>query len=236
MKMRQLEKETGVHRETIRTYLRHGLIPEPERPKPNVADYDNRHVKAIAAIRDLQKNSSLTLPKIKAVIGGAAPDRVEASAFQHLETLVATRVGLDAQPILLESMCVAFPNALRDSRSLAKVGIVELIDTHDGPALSLTDSRLVAIWSEMRAGGFTEELGFTPEMLTFYIEPADQVASREAALFLERVEGSLTEEEAAEMLQIALRAMLDFFGLMRTKSFLRHIGNAQKKKADSKDT
>ncbi|WP_390902446.1 MerR family DNA-binding transcriptional regulator [Sphingomonas bisphenolicum] len=34
--MRELEERTGVHRETIRVYLREGLIPEPARPaKPS---------------------------------------------------------------------------------------------------------------------------------------------------------------------------------------------------------
>ena len=37
MKMRELEQRTGVHRETIRVYLREGLIPEPERPRKTVA-------------------------------------------------------------------------------------------------------------------------------------------------------------------------------------------------------
>lgn len=230
MKMRDLEKETGVHRETIRTYLRYGLIPEPSRPKKNVANYDERHVRAIAAVRDLQKNNALTLPKIKAVLdSGSAPERVEASAFQHLETLVATRVGIDVQPILLSSMKKAFPDAERDAIRLAKAGIVEIIKSDDGPSLSLTDSRLVAIWSEMRAAGFREDLGFTPEMLTFYLEPALEVASQEATLFLERVEGKISEEEAAEMLQVGLRTMLDFFGLIRTKAFLENIRKVTKR-------
>ena len=39
MKMKELERETGVGRETIRFYIREGLLPEPERPKRNVAAY-----------------------------------------------------------------------------------------------------------------------------------------------------------------------------------------------------
>ncbi|MDB5698956.1 MAG: hypothetical protein JWN69_1760, partial [Alphaproteobacteria bacterium] len=65
MKMRDLERRTGVNRETIRVFLRHGLIPEPARPKPNVADYGETHVQAIQAVRDLQRNSSMTLRQIR---------------------------------------------------------------------------------------------------------------------------------------------------------------------------
>src|SRR3546814_2512177 len=60
VKMRDLEKRTGVHRETIRVYFRHGLLPEPERPAPNVADYGETHVQAVLAVRKLQRSEEHT--------------------------------------------------------------------------------------------------------------------------------------------------------------------------------
>ena len=224
MKMRDLESRTGVNRETIRIYLRHGLVPEPSRPKPNVADYDETHVRAVQAIRDLQRSSALTLRQIRESLQGEPGERrVEASAFQQLEALVATRVGIDVQPILIKSLARAFPDAPSDARRLEAIGAIEIIKTPKGQALSVTDARLVAIWSEMRQGGFTEDLGFTPEILTFYLQPAETIAEREAALFLERTEGRIDDETAAVMLQLGLRLMLDFFGLLRMKRFLRNI-------------
>lgn len=224
MKMRDLERRTGVNRETIRVFLRHGLIPEPARPAPNVADYGEAHVRTVLAVRDLQKNSALTLKQIKETLNGAQGEhRVEASAFTHLEALVATRVGIDVQPVLIETLNRALPHARSDAQKLASIGVIDILDSPAGPALSITDSRLVTIWSEMRQAGFTEETGFVPEMLTFYLAPAEMVASREAALFLERTEGKIGEQDAAAMLQLALRAMLDFFGLIRMKRFLSHI-------------
>ena len=222
--MRDLEACTGVNRETIRVYLRNGLIPEPIRPKPNVADYDDSHVRAITAVRELQRNSTLTMKQIKeALDGGQGSPRVEASAFQHLEALVATRVGIDVQPILLSSLAAAFPESASDARRLESIGVIDIIKGRHGPSLSITDARLVTIWSEMRQAGFTEERGFTPEMLSYYIEPAEMVAANEASLFLERVEGRITEETAAAMLQVGLRQMADFWGLIRLKRFLAKI-------------
>ena len=224
MKMRQLEQQTGVNRETIRVFLRHELIPEPQRPKPNVAIYGEDHVRAIFAVRELQRNSMLTIKQIKeALQGKPSTTRVEASAFQHLEALVAARVGADAQPVLLDTLARSFPHALDDAQRLHSVGIINILVAPAGPSVSITDARLVTIWSEMRQAGFTEESGFAPEMLTFYLEPAEAVASREAALFLERSKGQISEEQAARMLQLALRVMLDFFGLLRMKRFLAHL-------------
>jgi DNA-binding transcriptional MerR regulator len=224
MKMRELEARTGLNRETIRVYLRHGLVPKPSRPLRNVADYDERHIRAILAVRHLQRDSGLTLRQIKDVLRGRHSDRrVEAGAFQNLEALVSTRVGLDSRRIPIASLLNAFPHAQHDAQVLESIGILDIESSAAGPSLSVTDARLVTIWSEMRVAGFTEETGFSPEILAFYIQPSKFVAEREAALFLERTEGKISSDRAAEMLQSALRLMLDFFGLMRMKAFLNNI-------------
>jgi DNA-binding transcriptional MerR regulator len=224
MKMRDLEARTGINRETIRVYLRHGLVPDPRRPLPNVADYDESHVRAILAVRELQRESGLTLRQIKDSLRGKMSDRrIEAGAFQNLEALVATRVGMDPRPIAISTLVKAFPHAEADARVLESIGILEILKGASGPALSVTDARFVTIWGELRTAGFNENNGFSPHLLSFYAEPAEFVATREAAIFLERTEGKISDEQAAAMLQSALRLMLDFFGLLRMKAFLRNI-------------
>ena len=224
MKMRELEKRTGVHRETIRVYLRHGVVPEPERPRRNVAHYDENHVRAIKAVRDLQKNNALTLGQIKKVLEGSDSGRqIEAGAFQNLETLVAARVGFDQRQIALSSLCDAYPHAEEDARTFAKMGLVEIAENGGKSYLSVTDSRLVTIWGEMRAAGYTEDLDFSPEILSFYKEPAVAVARQESRLFLERTSGKIDEENAAAMFQSGIRLMIDFFNLLRTKALLEFL-------------
>jgi DNA-binding transcriptional MerR regulator len=224
MKMRELEARTGLNRETIRVYLRHGLVPAPKRPLPNVADYDESHVRAIHAVRELQRGSGLTLKQIKQTLDGQLGHRrIEAGAFQNLEALVATRVGLDDRQISIASLLKAFPHAAKDANVFRSIGIVDIKETAAGPCLSVTDARLVTIWGEMRTAGFTEETGFSPDVLAFYVEPAEYVAGREAAIFLERTEGKMSADQAATMLQSALRVMLDFFGLLRMKAFMHKI-------------
>ena len=51
MKMAELERRSGVGRETIRYYIREGLLPEPERRARNVAVYGDVH----AAARTFQR-------------------------------------------------------------------------------------------------------------------------------------------------------------------------------------
>lgn len=228
MKMRELESRTGVNRETIRVFLRNEVIPEPLRPKPNVADYDESHVRAIMTVRELQKESGLTLAQIKAALSGEQPGRrVEAGAFQHLEHLLAMRVGYEEQrSVPVEAIRGRNSHADQDAKVFDKLGIVEIFDDGDGPQLSSTDARLVEIWGRMRAAGFGEDTGFNPEILKFYVQASEFVASNEAALFLDRTEGRISEADAAVMLQLALPLMLDFFGLLRLKSFMRKLHGA----------
>lgn len=224
MKMRELEVLTGVNRETIRVYLRHGLVPEPSRPKPNVADYDESHVRAILAVRDLQRDNRLTLNQIKSVLDGEHGEhRIEAGAFQNLEALVATRAGLDDRQVTIASLAKVWPHAQEDARVFAEIGLIDVIKSRKGPSLSVTDSRIVTIWGEMRASGYTDQLGFTPDILAFYKEPADFVARRESTLFLERVAGKLDEQTAAALFQAGMRLMIDFFSLLRTKALLGYL-------------
>lgn len=226
MKMRELEARTGVNRETIRVYFREGLMPEPSRPARNVADYNEDHVRAILAVRRLQHESGMTLPQIKAVLHGKSPARgLGASAFNHLEELVASRVGVEQGLVRLETLVEQNPKAAVDALALSRIGIIELVDGPDGTAMTVTDAGLVGIWGRMRRVGFDEEHGFPPEILDYYVKAAEYVAANEARLFLERVEGRIGEDEAASMLEFALPAMLNFFGILRQRAFLRNIGD-----------
>ena len=90
----------------------------------------------------------------------------------------------------------------------------------------MTDAGLVNLWGRMREAGFDEARGFPPSILGYYIEAAEYVAGKEAQIFLDQVEGKIEEDEAANMLQFALPTMLEFFGLIRLKMFLRNIGRA----------
>ena len=229
MKMRDLETRTGVNRETIRVYFRKGLLPEPERPARNVADYGEDHVRAILAVRKLHRQSGMTLEQIKSLLDGTGSSSpLGASAFPHLEELVALRVGVENRQISLETMLEENPCAQTDADALARIGVIDLVHTPEGYVMSITDAGLVTIWGRMREAGFDENNGFPPDILGYYIEAAEIVAGNEARLFLERVEGRIDEVEAANMLEFALPTMLDFFGLIRLKSFLKNIGQRTK--------
>lgn len=227
MKMRELEERTGVDREVIRILIREGLLPPPERPARNAAEYTESHVQGVAAIRELQKGARLKIREIKALMNGQGVDRLQPSSpHDHLEALLAHRFGLDNAPrIALATLEERYPMAVRDSRAFAAMGMLTLLDGADGPELSLTDARLVEIWGLIREAGFVDENGFPPENIAFYKEAAEMVAAHEASIFFGAGEQRIEEEQAAAMLHTALPLMLDFFGLLRIKEFMRHVNS-----------
>ncbi len=224
MKMRELEQRTGVHRETIRVYLRHGLLPQPMRPKRNVAEYAEAHVRGILAIRELQRHRRLSLAQIRRVLeGDGSAVRVEAGAFPHLDTLVAARMGVDDAMVPLSVVGSRNAHAEGDARALARVGAVQLSRRRGQLLLNRVDAQLVGLWGDMRKAGFTEALSFDPEVAEMYVEAASALARREVSEFLSRVAAPVGEEAAADMSRAALTHMLDFFGLLRLKAVVNEI-------------
>lgn len=224
MKMRDLEQRTGVNRETIRVYLRHGLMPEPSRPAANVADYGEQHVQAIAAIRKLQKDKRLPLHLIKrALDGDATAMPADASAFPHLDSLIAARVGLDDSLVPLSSVLGLNPKAVDDAKALEKIGAIKLVKRGKALHLGRIDAQLVTIWGDMRAAGYTEALGFRPEVCKLHVDAATKLAHAELKIFLEHLEGRSPEGSAADMAQVALTSLLSFFGLVRVRTVLEDL-------------
>lgn len=221
MKMRELERRTGVNRETIRVYLRHGLLPEPQRPKANVAIYGEAHVRGIFAIRQLQTERRLPLRRIKrAVDGDASAMPIDVSQFSQLDSLIAARAGVDEALVALATLAQHHPQAADDARRLEKVGAVHRVRRREGIYLSRIDAQLVSLWGEMRRAGFTEALGFTPEVCRLHVEAAQALAHEELKIFLAHLRGHRHEDPAADMAQAALIHLLSFFGLIRVKTVL----------------
>lgn len=224
MKMGELEQRTGVNRETIRVLIRKGLVPEPDRPKATVAHYTEEHVRAIRAVRNLQQEHQVTLDQIGSMLRGDPLDkRVEAPAFHHLEDLVAARFGEDDRTIALDTLVQSNPHAERDARGLAALGAIDIVEAEDGPAVSYTDANLIGIWARMRDAGFEESANFFPEVLDHYTKSADYLAYAEVTRFIARTDGLIREERAADMLKSGLPLMLDFFGMLRMKYFIRYL-------------
>jgi len=127
------------------------------------------------------------------VLSGTKGGRyVEATAFPNLETLVATRVGLDDRPVLIATLANIWSHAAQDAETFQQMGIVEIQQTKYGPALSVTNSRLVRIWGEMRAGATPKRADFLRASLIFTESPLRQLPSQNRQVFWKPPKGGWT--------------------------------------------
>ena len=67
LKMKELVEQTGESKSTILFYLKEGLLPEPQKPKPNVHLYDETCVNIVKFIKYLQKKFSYTISEIQRI-------------------------------------------------------------------------------------------------------------------------------------------------------------------------
>jgi DNA-binding transcriptional MerR regulator len=231
MKMRELEQRTGVNREVIRIMIREGLLPQPQRLSRNAAEYDEAHVRGIAAIRRLQQSTRLTFKEIRAAMAGNGGS--PASAYVSLEELLVSRFGLEnPQPVPISNLAERYPSAERDAHAFAAMGMLSIVGHGPDASLSLTDARLVEIWGAIREAGFVEESGFPPENIAFYRDAAQMVARNEARIFFQNSREKIDDEKSASMLHVALPLMLDFLGLLRMKAFLSELHCAVARSTD----
>jgi DNA-binding transcriptional MerR regulator len=67
LKMKQLMEQTGESKSTILFYVKEGLLPEPDKPKPNLHLYDESCINIIRFIKYLQNQFSYSIAEINAV-------------------------------------------------------------------------------------------------------------------------------------------------------------------------
>lgn len=219
MKMRELEQRSGVGRETIRYYIRMGLLPEPARAKPNVADYSDEHVRRLGVIRRLQAERYMPLSFIKQVL--ERPTSGEIAALPGLEVTLAGRLGVVAsgEGAPLAEVAEAAGLELGELRVLAGDGVIEIRDGALGPL----DVAIAKTWGRVKAAGYAPEAGFFAEDARIYVEALEPLTRTEIERFYGRLTGSGTLEDAARLGQAGIELINDLMALIRTRMLLRLV-------------
>jgi len=216
MKMRELEQRSGVGRETIRYYIRMGLLPEPARPKPNVADYADEHVRRLGVIKRLQAERYLPLSFIKQVLD--RPTSGEIAALPGLEGMLAASLGVAAANGGTSLAEAAAQAGLTPAELdvLVRDGVVEARQGVLGPL----DLAIAKAWGRVKASGYSPEAGFFAEDAQIYVAALAPLARREIERFYGRLTGSGTVEDAARLGQAGIELINDLLALLRTRMLL----------------
>lgn len=226
IKMKELEARTGVGREAIRFYIREGMLPEPEKPKRNVAYYREDHVKRLLAIRHLQESREMSLARIKAVLDSAEFDALaENESLQGLERLI---------PALLDGVAPAPERSAVDVLAdgdvsqaelteLVERGVVSPVRREGTDWLDFRDQAILRKWGQLREAGFTRERGYDLETLQRFKDAAEQLAATEVQQFLTAFGHGLSAEAAAEIAAGGIENANDIIAQLHIKALIRQL-------------
>lgn len=224
LKMKDLEQATGVGREAIRFYIREGLLPEPERPARNVAYYDAACVERIQFIKELQQKRYLPLHVIKAIVGGQTPpSREEAEAILALDGKVFPQENLPAAREKLADLAARTGLSVNEILEIADAGAIEISTQDTNQWVAGSSVRLVELWGRIRAEGFTEELGFTTDLMRVYVDTLRMLAREELHIFSRTLIGKVPVEKAARMAELGIELGNQAISLVRKEILLRTI-------------
>ena len=218
--MRELEARSGVGRETIRFYIREGLLPEPARAARNSASYSEAHVARLVAIKRLQEERFLPLAVIRAVLDGDGDtDRwLEPQAFPGLDALLRTRIDRDAPRVPVAAAAAGCTTDTLDEAVAS--GIVTL---DDAGTMTARDAAILRVLGDLDRIGFSRDHGFTPGMIRMYLDFIDWVTTQEMRYFFEHTAGHVDEPKAADMAELGIGAVNELLGLMRTRALLHKL-------------
>ena len=222
LKMKDLERATGVGRETIRFYIREGLLPEPERPGRNVAWYDESFVERIAVVKELQRKRYLPLHAIKALIDGETPPSLaEAETLRAIDGTLYP--GARAAAARVSELAKRTGLSAGEIQRLEEVGAIEIVTRRGTQWIEGDGVRFVERWAALRRAGYADALGFGPDKLRVYVDFVRWLAREELRIFARGVAGRVDRETASRMAEQGIDIVNELIGLMRKATLLRYI-------------
>lgn len=235
LKMKDLERATGVGRESIRFYIREGLLPEPRRPGRNVAWYDESFVARIKLIKDLQQTRYLPLSVIKTIVAGdAPPTALEVEALGQLDgKLPDTAEARSTAAERLSTLAQRTGIPVREIRELAAADAITLA-TRDGDQwVEGTGVRVVELWAAFRAAGYTAERDFAPAQIRLYVDMVRWLAREELRVFTKGLAGRVDANALARLAEDGIRLGSEVISVLRRATLLRFISEANLPEAES---
>lgn len=224
-KMKELERRSGVGREAIRFYIREGILPEPERPKRNVAYYTDDHVRRLRAIQHLKDERDLSLTRIKSVLDSAEFETLADEGLKGLERLLPALLDgvMPAPERTLAEVCAETEVTAQDLDELITRGIVNPVERDGQRLLGYRDVAIVRKWGEVRRAGFTRAKGYAADTLARYRDAAETLAAEEVEQFLDAFGGTVSTDRAAEIAARGIEAVNDILAQLHVKAIMARL-------------
>lgn len=204
--MKDLCAATGLSRQAIHFYIQSGLVDAGEKSGKNMAWYGPAHVERLRLIRKLQEERFLPLSAIRALLTddtAALPASQQQLLAEIASHLPAELTGGPGRAVRLSEAMSRHGVSAADVERLLALGYLTVRGAGANRELSADGERLLALWSQWRALGFSEARGFAPDDLAVFAEVSARLLAVETKILLERF-ADLPATDAAPMLERAL--------------------------------
>lgn len=201
LKMKDLQALSGLSKQAIHYYLREGLLPPPDRPKANVAFYSDEHVVRLAAIKQLQRERSLSLGQIRTML-----EKFDYTALSFTEDLGNFEMALHAR---VDGDLPSHDKSLREAsestglseaelRDLHRIGLIHIKVDAGRSLLDFRDVGIAECWARLMRAGYAGNAAFGERFIQPYVKALLPIADYVVDSFF-REFGESPTAEAVEL-------------------------------------
>ena len=213
-RMKDLCESTGLPRQAIHFYIQQGLLPAGRKTGRNMAWYTEEHIDRLHLIKKLQHERFLPLKASKALLDGEEDvfsPRQHAFLAGVKERLDASlKTGEDRRPTLTPDEIAQKTGVdAEDVERAFELGLIGGERTNGTLRIASADVWSFEVLGKIRSLGFTKELGFGVEDMSYYQELIAKLLQEEVHLISSRLSG-LPPEQVATMIENVL-PVLDHF-------------------------
>jgi DNA-binding transcriptional MerR regulator len=222
LKISELAEASGVSAGTIKHYLREGLLPEPVKTSRNMAYYPEEFVERIRLIKQLQEERFMPLRVIKSMLDD---DPERARAFVELEDRILEHALKGEERTRVSAAEVRkryeIPQEVLDR--LAELGVL----TPSSRGYSASDVNIIEAISRFRAGGYSEQIGFTVYDTVRYKRALEQLVKEEVEVLTKRLAGEKSPDEVVALIEAGAEPLRDLIAAMHTKLLVAELTRAR---------
>jgi DNA-binding transcriptional MerR regulator len=221
MRMRDLEKASGINRETIRFYIREGLLPEPVRTSRNSAIYGDMHLQRLLAIRRLRDDRYLPLGVIRTLIDTPPAEGWDSPAIlPHVDRLLRARLDRHGDR---ERALDVLAEHERPEEELAQLIELGAINVAGDGTVSARDARILRILNDLNRLGFSAEHGYDIRAIGRYLEAIRWLADMQAREFVANTGRHAGDVQAAEMAERGVGLLIELIGELFVRELLSRL-------------
>jgi len=218
LKISELAEASGVSAGTIKHYLREGLLPEPVKTSRNMAYYPEEFVERIRLIKQLQEERFMPLRVIKSMLDDD-PDRARALVELEDRILEHALKGEERSRVSAAEVRRRYriPQEVLDR--LAELGVL----TPSSRGYSSSDVAIIEAISRFRAGGYSEQLGFTVYDTVRYKRALTQLVKEEVDALTERLAGERSPDDVIALIEAGAEPLRDLIAALHTKLLVAEL-------------